>query len=194
MKKIIGLLSSFTLLTAGVTPLMAMMPSSSNNIYTCENININFNKKEFFIKQQILEDEILFNCELNLTEKLNINSLKELKENFNGFYFKNFNMYLSVFDKELNQDTYIVKALKPNEYYNYISLLDKNENNSNLKFYKYKPNRNYEVEIIYNLCFVKKNNNFYLNMLFRMEGFTNNNNKIKLFINPEETINFVKNI
>ncbi|PQP78406.1 hypothetical protein C6B38_06195 [Spiroplasma sp. ChiS] len=170
-------------------------PCSSNNTIINKNANIKFKTKNFFINpNSILDDKILFDCELNITKELNINSLNELKEKINGFYFKNFNMSLSVFDKELNQDKYIVKALKPNGYYNYISLSDKNENNSNLKFYKYNPNENYEVEIIYNLNFIKKNGNFYLKIFFRAEGYSNNNNSIKLFIKPENIITFLKKV
>ncbi|AXF96270.1 hypothetical protein [Spiroplasma phoeniceum] len=203
MKKILSLIGVTTITTSGGAPLMAMIPynsssssSNSNNNFIDKNANINFITKEYtFNPNSFLENEILFDCELNLTEELNINSFEELKENFNGFYFKNFNMYLSVFDKELNQNTYIVNALKPNEYYNYISLSDKNKNNFNLNFYQYKPNRYYEVEIIYNLNFFKKtDDNFYLTMLFRAQGFSENNNSIKLFIKPENIITFLKKV
>ncbi|ALA98104.1 hypothetical protein SKUN_001229 [Spiroplasma kunkelii CR2-3x] len=196
IKKLLSLIGATAITASGGVSLMAMSPypSFSSSSIINKNATIDFNTKDFCIKHSILEDELLFDCKINFTEELGINSLDELKENFTGFYFKNFNMFFSVLDQDLNQDTYKVIFQKPNGYYHFISLSDKEKDNFNLKFYKYNPNINYEVEIIYNLNFIEKNGNFYLNMSFRVEGYSENNNSIKLFIEPEKILTFIKNV
>ncbi|PQP78852.1 hypothetical protein C6B38_03545 [Spiroplasma sp. ChiS] len=89
MKKILGLLSSFTLLTTGITPLMAMMPNNSNNIPESSNrrnqgINDQINEG----KDKLFKDTLFHDPEGNFILEpwviyLKNKSLKDIKKIFN---------------------------------------------------------------------------------------------------------------
>ncbi|APE74469.1 hypothetical protein [Spiroplasma citri] len=146
MKKILGLLSSFTLLTAGVTPLMAMMPNNKNKVPSLEEkittINIEYinkvdketifnklkEKKETFLSQPIfienleIIDIFLEKKDFNYRFVHGISKIK-LKENSN-ICIKNNNKWIQVPENII----YTINFYTRNK--NYVS---------SIKFYNWKP-------------------------------------------------------
>ncbi|WFG98923.1 hypothetical protein M1770_02845 [Spiroplasma citri] len=147
MKKILGLLSSFTLLTTGITPLMGMKPNNQKKAPTLQEIittidvgYINkvsykkiFNKlkekKETFLSQpifienlEIISDIFLENRDFN-SEYVNGYVKIKLKQNSN-IAIKNNNKWIQVPENII----YTINFYTRNK--NYVS---------SIKFYNWKP-------------------------------------------------------